>query len=578
MIWRRQEEVFKLHYDPMNDNITLQPANKLLLWILSFLLVAFGQPVWGWWTGLIAAFCGYALLFRVLLSLPQKSDRFWVAAGWFAAVQMVQLSWMISHPFHYIYAALFLFTGLMGVQFGLLALFIQPSLFSRITNLLAVAGFWVVMEWSRLFFLSGFSLNPAGLALTSILYPLQMVSLGGVFFLSFWVILTNLFAVKVWLSGWKNAYIALWIGCALFPYAFGMAHVSHYEKKMAADNGTLSALLIQPAFPIEENMKFTSAEEARQMVIDEWKQIFHIASQGSEGPVDLVVLPEYVVPYGTFYPVFPLESAHSIIEDSFGENSKASLPPLEEPYAAKITTNNGPKWLVSNAFFGQFLANFFQADTLIGLEDIEELESGERAAYSAAFHFSPNNGGMDRYEKRVLVPLGEYIPMELIRSLAAKYGVTGSFQPGTSAKVFAGAKVPFAPSICYEETHGDLMCESRRLGAELLVNITNDGWFPSSRLPQQHFDLGRLRAVENGVPIVRACNTGVTGAVDSLGRIVGVLGKDLIDCQCRSEALRLELPTFHYQTLYSKTGDRLIVGLSAFFIMLALFRRKGQRT
>ena len=75
---------------------------------------------------------------------------------------------------------------------------------------------------------------------------------------------------------------------------------------------------------------------------------------------------------------------------------------------------------------------------------------------------------------------------------------------------------------------------------------------PISRLPKQHFDHLRLRTVENGFPLVRACNTGVTGGIDSYGRIIGVLGEDHMHAKDLADSIHLDVPLYHYATLYSQ--------------------------
>ncbi len=92
----------------------------------------------------------------------------------------------------------------------------------------------------------------------------------------------------------------------------------------------------------------------------------------------------------------------------------------------------------------------------------------------------------------------------------------------------------------------------------------------NSRLPQQHFDHARLRTVENGIALVRACNTGVTGAVDSLGRIIGVLDDGENPVEWRSDSLHLYVSTYHYLTPYSLWGDKFILGISLLFGSAAL--------
>ncbi len=529
-------------------------------------MVAFGQPAWSPFLGLLCAIGGFACFWRALLSMPHARSRFWVAMGWYAAVQVVQLSWLISHPYFYIYGVLLFCACLMGAQWGLLALFIRPQTIERWSSLFALAGCWTLLEWSRLFLLTGLPFNPVGLSLSGALYPLQGASLGGVYGLSFWVILTNLFLLKAWM-GFKH--FTRW-GMVFFvaglPYAFGFLHLSWHLKRFEQEARHLKVLLVQTALPIEEKMVFQSAEEAHQFVLGEWRHILSLLAKHQGKGIDLILFPENLVPYGTFYAVFPLPNVHAIFRELFGK--------LPDPLPVhSVRMPQGGQTFVSNAYWAQLIANVFQAHVVIGLEDddvSEEEGKISRTMYSAAFHFIPNHlTPPERYEKQVLVPMGEYIPFEWCRKMAASYGISGSFSCGKGAKLFSGP-IPFGASICYEEIYGEMMRANRVKGAEVLVNLTNDGWYPQSRLPKQHFDHARLRTVENGIPLVRACNTGVTGAIDSLGRLVGVLDEDHMRTQERAEAVYLDVPLYHYKTLYSQVGDQGILGLALLSIFWPL--------
>jgi apolipoprotein N-acyltransferase len=114
------------------------------------------------------------------------------------------------------------------------------------------------------------------------------------------------------------------------------------------------------------------------------------------------------------------------------------------------------------------------------------------------------------------------------------------------------------------------MRENRLKGAQILLNLTSDAWYPNSRLAQQHFDHARLRTVENGIALLRACNTGITGGVDSLGRVVKILGENAENPEVISDALYIEVPLYHYQTLYAQFGDTLIIGFAAIFVFLSI--------
>lgn len=576
--------------DSLKEKYTPQPLSKGGRWLLASLscaLVAFGQPAAFWWLGLIASACGYSLFWRVLLDVPAAKQRFGMATLWFAAVQLVQIHWMLSHPYSYIYAVYFSFSLLLGLQYGVFALGVTADNCKRLLPVLGMAGLWTLLEWSRLYFLSGYTWNPVGLALTGSFYALQFVSLWGIFGLSFWVIMVNGMALRAWLLWPRKLPAGLWLTCAAVPYAFGWVHFAIHDaasQRHAAENSdaALQAVLVQTAFPAEEAIPFTDKRSYIAFVLEEWQKILTITKKHVGKKIDLLALPEYVVPFGTYTFLYPYTVVSETLQQTFGKEVTAHFPPLEEPFARRYETEQGDVWLVNNAFWVQALANIFQTGVVAGLEDADELEDGKLAYYSAAIYFAPNvtadSFSPCRYAKRVLLPMAEYIPSAWCRNLAASYGIQGSFTCGEEATLFQEGKVPFGASICYEETFGDLMRESRQQGAQMLVNLSSDVWYPNSLLPRQHFDHGHLRAVENGIPILRACNTGITCAIDSLGRTVAMLGEGNAESEWLADSLEVSLPTYHYATLYSRFGDGLILSASLCFLVLwgatTCFKRK----
>jgi len=560
------------HEKPINYSLSV--GSQLLLSFISLCIVAFGQPARSPLLGLFAACFGFAIFWRVLFCYPERKKRFLISTMWFTAVQLIQLSWMLSHPFLYIYGPYVLFALLQGMQFGLVGIFIKTQNIIQLKKIIGIASLWVLMEWSRLFFLSGFSWNPVGISLTGSLVSLQMASILGVYGLSFIVILVNLLLLRCFTKIESKTKIAIsfltFIFFATIPYIYGFTHLALHKPKAMAHEDTFTAVLIQPSFPVDGTDHIRDRKVLVHYVIQQWKKILEITKKQLNEKIDLVVLPEYVVPFGTYTTVFPLENVKQIFTEVFGEEVIDKLPSLNEHLAQsfKNTQKNHTEidmTFVNNAFWLQALANIFNAPVIAGLEDVEDISLNKREYYSAALYFVPGSLNCqipERYEKRVLVPLGEYIPFSFCQQLALMYGIEGSFTKGEKAKVFSHPKTPFGVSICYEETFGHVMRENRQLGAEILVNLTNDGWFPDSKLTKQHFDHARLRSVESGIPLIRACNTGITVGFDSLGTIIGILGQFDQHDESLSDSLIIKMPTYTYQTIYSRFGDHLILAFS----------------
>jgi apolipoprotein N-acyltransferase len=128
-----------------------------------------------------------------------------------------------------------------------------------------------------------------------------------------------------------------------------------------------------------------------------------------------------------------------------------------------------------------------------------------------------------RYHKIRLVPFGEYVP---VQSVLAAAGVgrlvqrVGEFTPGEELAVGSMDGHRVAAFICYEAIFPDLVRGFARGGADLLINITNDGWYGRTSAPHQHMAMAVFRAVENGKYLLRAANTGITAVVDPRGRVV----------------------------------------------------------
>jgi apolipoprotein N-acyltransferase len=201
-----------------------------------------------------------------------------------------------------------------------------------------------------------------------------------------------------------------------------------------------------------------------------------------------------------------------------------------------------------------------------------DLPPGTRVtrAYNSIYLIDHDGSILSVYDKLHLVPFGEYLPFQ---DLLERLGfvqltkVQGGFIPGDRRRTMEVARAPrMLPLICYEAIFpGDVAPRDDRPG--WIVNLTNDGWFGISTGPYQHLRQTLLRAIEEGLPIVRAANTGISAVIDPFGRIVARLDLGV------EGVLDAGLPNAIPATFYARTGDIPAAMMVAVTILIVLRRR-----
>ena len=528
--------------------------------LVSLWIVALGQPARIGWLGALAAACGYALFFFAQPRSLTRSQKFAVATCWFASVQLIQLSWMTSIEYqgYYILVLYLLLAAWLGAQFGLLAMFTPAQGNIPLQQLLFCASLWTLMEWARLQILCGFSWNPIGLALTHFTPSLQFSSVFGVLGLSFWVILTNLVGLNA-LRAKTFSKASSWCAIAAFPYFFGLAQLSWFQEGPTREPLRIS--LVQTNFLPSEKMLLSKRADEFISPFGQWERIVNLLADAGGAKRDLIVLPEAAVSMPSDLCCYPYADVRAVLTQTFGRESEKSFPPLTFPFAEEREHRGQKKWCVSNLFWCQALASLHNSELVAGLDHSDRIG---RKNFNSVFYFQPNQQTVGRYDKQILLPLAEFLPWDCLRSLSKCYGIHDFYSPGEGAKTF-GSKIFFSPSICYEETFSEPMREGKIKGAELFVNVTNDNYFPESSLHEQHLFHSRVRAVENGVPLIRACNSGVTAVIDCFGRIQArfVAKNKLLN----EGSLDYSFTPHHFPTLFSFWGEGGVICLCFIFFL-----------
>jgi apolipoprotein N-acyltransferase len=207
----------------------------------------------------------------------------------------------------------------------------------------------------------------------------------------------------------------------------------------------------------------------------------------------------------------------------------------------------------------------------IGIDANREVNRGYDLHNSADF-IEPGGSFAGRYDKMHLVPFGEYVPYKKFFFFAGNLlADVGEFDPGTQRSVFRTGGHTYGTFICYESIFGDEIRQYEKMGADVLVNISDDGWYGDTSAAWEHLNMVRMRAIENHRWVLRATNTGVTASIDPYGRVVMAAPRHIMT------SLRVSFDYEHDITFYAAHGD-LFAYLCALVTSLGLGARLFRRT
>jgi apolipoprotein N-acyltransferase len=345
----------------------------------------------------------------------------------------------------------------------------------------SLASGWVALEWTRGWLMSGFGWNGLGVALHATWPMIQTAEWTGVAGISFLVVFCNAVLAATVRRLWQESRVrimrphfdlTLTLVGLVAVFALGLRAI---QTRPAAR--PLRVALVQANVPREQKFDL----RFKQNIFDKFDRLSKVALS-SLGNIDLLIWPE----------------------------SAMAAPVLEDRETIDFVTH---------------VSESNHTDLLLGA-----IEEEPQRVYNAALLFRP---GADPqiYRKIHLVPFGEYIPFRHSFPLFAEIAgdqVPEDFDAGDEFTVFdlSGDRGRVAPLICFEDTIGELTRRFVLAGADLLVTVTNDGWFKYSAGSHQHLANAIFRCVETRRPMVRAANTGVTCFVNDLGRVTQILRDD----------------------------------------------------
>jgi apolipoprotein N-acyltransferase len=189
--------------------------------------------------------------------------------------------------------------------------------------------------------------------------------------------------------------------------------------------------------------------------------------------------------------------------------------------------------------------------------------------FNSAVLITPDGKWTARYDKNHLVPFGEYIPFQSMLSFAKSLThEVGSFKAGHDRKLLSLGKSHAGTFICYESIFPDEVRLFADNGADLFINISDDGWYGETGAPGQHLNMARMRAIENQRWLLRSTNTGITAAIDPFGRVVMSAPRNVRAYMQAPFAYVTE------KTFYTEHGDWFPI-LCVIISLLALIVRQG---
>ena len=456
------------------------PLAEVSLVAASALLTILSFPNFDLW------FLAWVALVPLLAATAQtRNGRHAFLLGWlWGLIFFYGSCWWLTYPIiHYGHLSAWFAYPLLLLPVSLVALF--PALFclflNRLIEYFGLASvclaplIWVSLECAR-YMVTGQVWNALGYSQAFHPLLIQSARWGGVYAVSFLVVLANSAIVLLLMRRVKLASVLL-IGVTLFVSAASYGGHQHPPIKGGAPNSSIVTIAIQPNVPME----FYDEAGEMKSLLDRHLSLSSAAARDLEGDVafkgSAAALPRLVI-----WPESPMNFRYS--RDS----------QLRDVVATLARTNH----------------------TSVLLNSLEPAPND--GAYNSAILVNEEGRIVAQYDKIRLMPFGEYVPLpRWLPGASSVRGIVGDFTPGSSYTLMPLGDLRAGVFVCIEAAHPSIARTFTKDGADVLINISNDGYLGPTPVMRQHLSNAIFRAVENDRPLIRVTNSGISAYIDSSG-------------------------------------------------------------
>jgi apolipoprotein N-acyltransferase len=457
------------------------------------------------------------------------AGHFLVGVHWIAEPFLVNAArhgWLIPFALAGMAGGLALFPALTGLITALLS---RRFALAGVARALTFAALWVLLEWVRSWLFTGFPWNLIGYIWVGTPAVMQAAAYAGIFGISLLTVVAAAMPAVLGSASGRGvgSLVAVLIFTVALPAAIWTGGTMRLGNAPVYDRGDTNAMvpgvrlrLVQANIPQRQKWQ-------PQLRAGHLQRHIALSRQITSDPPTHVIWPETAAPF-------------FLVNDDVARAAVATAAPRDG-----VLITGAPR---------------------------RSSDNGDGRFWNAAHGITGDGQIVASYDKAHLVPFGEYVPLRGVLPLDKLVPGQGDFTAGAGRQTIAFPGLPpVSPLICYEAIFpGAAARPDDRPG--WLLNLTNDAWFGTFAGPQQHFAIASIRAVEEGLPLVRAANTGISAVVDPYGRPVAMLGlgvEGVIDSGL-PRALENSPP-------YARWGNAIPAGLLAIVVLLIFLLRTGRR-